>query len=298
MVLNANINVKPEKLSSGLSAALRICNAIAENPDDDIVLDFAETSFITPTFVLPLLIYTKRNKKKITFRNLNNYMTCIHLDSLGINSGEMRKSEFSAFMESFAEKGYIPIVCFPATKDRVDDKDNIISTVESILTKQSKLESNILTGIKYMIAEIVDNIIEHSYSAEGYIFAQCYPTHGYIDICIGDTGITLLGSYANKPNCEICSDAEAMRAANSGISTKNRPEAENRGYGIKTSKRMLINGLGGQYMMLSGNTTYGKTPKASGYLELPGKIRFEGTIVALRIPLNNNDIFRYIEYVE
>lgn len=110
------------------------------------------------------------------------------------------------------------IVCFPATKDRVDDKDNIMSTVESILTKQSKLESNILNGIKYMIAEIVDNIIEHSHSAEGYIFAQYYPTHGYID---------------------------------NGISTKNRPNAENRGYGIKTSKRMLVDGLGGQYMMLS-----------------------------------------------
>lgn len=60
---------------------------------------------------------------------------------------------------------------------------------------------------------------------------------------------------------------------------------------------MLIDGLGGQYMMVSGDTVYGKTPVAEGYVELPDGIRFEGTIVAMRIPYGNNKKFHYIKYI-
>jgi hypothetical protein len=44
--------------------------------------------------------------------------------------------------------------------------------------------------------------------------------------------------------------------ANQGISTKNLPNAENRGYGILTSKKMIIGGLSGNFIMLSGNALY------------------------------------------
>lgn len=298
MIIKRQINVQPEKLSSGLSAALGLCDMLMRNPDEDDVLDFSMTKFVTPTFVLPLLVYIKKLTKDVTLDNLNGYMKCLCFDSLGIDSGTMRKSEFSAFMERFSNKRYIPLISFPSTKDRLDDKDSIMSTIESIIERQSKLDKNIVTGIKYMLAEIVDNITEHSNSPTGYIVAQCYPTYRYIDICIGDTGITLLGSYKSRADCEIESDAEAMRAANSGISTKNLPDAENRGYGIKTSKKMLIEGLGGQYMMVSGDTVYVKTQVSDGYVELPDGIRFEGTIVALRIPYDSNSKFHYIEYIE
>ncbi len=80
----------------------------------------------------------------------------------------------------------------------MDDKNEIISAIESIIVKQTGLEQNIISGIKYMLGETVDNISEHSKSECGYIIAQCYPTSKCIDICIGDTGITLLGSYAGS----------------------------------------------------------------------------------------------------
>lgn len=42
-------------------------------------------------------------------------------------------------------------------------------------------------------------------------------------------------------------DAEALRLANEGKSTKNLPNAENRGYGISSSKEMLSDGLHGSF---------------------------------------------------
>ena len=49
--------------------------------------------------------------------------------------------------------------------------------------------------------------------------------------------------------------------------------------------------------ILSGDTVYVKTKAGSGYFELPYGIRFEGTIVALRIPYWNED-FEYVNYIE
>lgn len=215
-----NINIKLDKLSSGLSAALKVCSQILKSPDNADVLDFSSATFITPAFVIPLIVFLKKSDKNITFFNQNEYLELLHFDTFGIDSGAMRKSEFSAFMEKFSRKNYIPIIKFPATKERLEDKDNILSSIESILVTQTELDSNIVTGVKYMLAEIVDNITEHSHSQNGYILAQGYPNKGFIDICIGDNGVTLLGSYRNRPDCEIYSDEEAMRAANSGISTK------------------------------------------------------------------------------
>lgn len=219
------------------------------------------------------------------------------LDKFGVNSGAMRKSEFAAYLEQFVQKRYIPLIKFPATNDRIEDKNSIMSVIESMIVRQAGLRQNIISGIKYMLGEIVDNISEHSKSEYGYILAQCYPTSRCIDVCIGDAGITLLGSYSQIPKWDIDSDGEAMRAANSGISAKNLPDAENRGYGISTTKKMLVDGMGGQYMMVSGDTVYVKTKAGSGYFELPYGIRFEGTIVALRIPYWNED-FEYVNYIE
>ena len=148
-----------------------------------------------------------------------------------------------------------------------------------------------------MLSEMTDNIFEHSRSDHGYILTQCYPKHGYADVCLGDTGITVLGSYRMAGSKEIHTDIDALKAANNGLSTKNLPNAENRGYGIITSKGMLVRGLGGQYLMLSGNAVYVDTPNGSGYIELPGGIRFKGTVIALRLPYRNDD-FRYLDYID
>lgn len=234
--------------------------------------------------------------KDITIVNLKEYLQKIEFAD-GMCPDRMRKSEFLAIMERYSQETYIPIVSFPATKDSDDEKDAILSTIESIITRQLKLTSNVLTGLKYILGESIDNIIQHAQSERGYIFAQSYPQKGFLDICIADNGITLLGSYRTLPNNEIESDLEAIQAANRGISTKNLPNAENRGYGIITSKKMLIEGLNGSFIMLSGNALHLYNSEYRRFIETPTNIRWNGTVVALRIPYINKD-FHYIHYIE
>ena len=207
-----------------------------------------------------------------------------------------RKSEFIAIMESYAKRTYVPVISFPAERNN-DDKEEILTVVENLIIRQSNIMANVARGLKYIISETIDNITEHSDSDRGYICAQAYPTKGYLDICIADRGVTLLGSYRKLDDNEIESDIEAIKAANRGLSSKNLPDAENRGYGIYTTKKMLISGLGGQYMIMSGGAVYMKSREIDRFFTLPGELRWNGTVVALRIPYQAPR-FNYINFIE
>lgn len=248
------------------------------------------------SLALSLIVFLSGCGKKYSLTNLTDYLSVIGFSTGGIRPDQMRSSEFLATMEAFMRKKYIPIVNFPA-KSFDDEKDYVSSVIENVIIKQFNIPSNVATGLKYMIEETLDNITEHSDSDRGFIFVQGYPTKGFIDLCIADRGITLLGSYQKQPNNEISTDLEAIKAANRRLSSKNRPEAENRGFGIYTSKRMLTEGLGGQYLMLSGGNFYLKTPSFNSFYSLPDGLRWNGTIVALRIPYNITQ-FNYVNYIE
>ena len=296
MNIKLKVNIKDDRMSDGLLAAIDTIHLINEATDENITLDFSDVKFITPLFVLPLVVFLNSCDKNVTIVNMNEYLQTIGF-ATGMCPDKMRKSEFIAVMEKYSQKTYIPIVSFPATKDSDDEKDAILSTVESIIMRQLKLDSNISTGLKYMLGESIDNIIQHAQSERGYIFAQSYPNKKFIDICIADSGITLLGSYQTLPDNEIESDLEAIQAANRGISTKNLPNAENRGYGIITSKKMLIDGLNGSFIMMSGNALHLYNFEHQKFIETPLGIRWNGTIIALRMPYLNKD-FHYINYIE
>ena len=294
--IKLKVKVKDDKLSNSLLASIDAINQINESTSDSLSINYSELTSITPLFILPLVVYLNGCNKKIENIDLTEQLNLIRFSD-GLLPDNMRKSEFIATMERYSSEKYIPIINFPATKERDDEKDAILSTVESIIVKQLGIDANVAMGIKYMIGETIDNIIQHANSERGYIFAKSFPEKGFLDICIADSGITLLGSYNTLIGNEISSDLEAIQAANRGISTKNLPNAENRGYGIITSKKMLIEGLKGSFIMMSGNALHLYNDKDKRFIETPNSIRWNGTIVALRIPYINKE-FQYINYIE
>lgn len=296
MIVDEQINVSDSRLMNGLVPVIRIMQRASVSREESMQIDFSHTKFISPVFALSLIVFLSKCGKHYSFANLNEYLSIVGFGSGGIRPDRMRKSEFLATMEGYIHRTYIPIINFPAKADS-DEKDAISSVVESIIIRQLNIPSNVAIGLKYMIEETLDNITEHSDSDRGFIFAQAYPTKGYLDLCIADRGISLLGSYQRIPGNEIESDLEAITAANRGFSSKNLPDAENRGYGIYTSKKMLTEGLGGQYLLLSGGSFYLKTPGFDSFYTLPDGLRWNGTIVAFRIPYNV-DKFNYINYIE
>jgi len=296
MLVKSAINVQDDRLSSGLIPVVEIMSQIEQSQDSSVIVDFSDCRFISPVFAISFIIYATRCGRKVSLRNLNSYMKAIGFSDGGIRPDILRHSEFIAIMEGYSRKTYIPIISFPA-RTNSDDKEAIISVVENMMIRQSNVPANVSTGIKYIIGETIDNITEHSETDRGFVFAQSYQSKGYLDLCIADRGISLLGSYQKARDYEILSDLEAIKAANRGISSKNLPEAENRGYGIITSKRMLVEGLGGQYLMISGSSFYFNGNGFDNFYSLPPGLRWQGTIIALRIPYQVSS-FNYINYIE
>ena len=296
MIIKEHINIKDDRLIDGLSPVVRIMDQMEKSVDQEVTIDFSDTRFISPVFALSLIVYLSRCGKQIAFTNVSDYLERIGLGNGGIKPDTMRQTEFLAELEKYTSKTYIPIIDFAAGRNS-DAKEVVSSIVENMIIQQLNIQSNVANGFKYMIDETLDNITEHSESDRGYIFAQAYPTKGFLDVCIADRGVSLLGSYEKLPDNEILSDMEAIKAANRGLSSKNLPDAENRGFGIRTSKQMLIHGLGGQYLMISGSSLYLKSCNLDTFYSMPHGLRWNGTIVALRIPYHSSS-FNYINYIE
>ena len=296
MIIKEHINIKDDRLIDGLSPVVRIMDQMEKSVDQEVTIDFSDTRFISPVFALSLIVYLSRCGKQVSFKNVPDYLNRIEFGNGGIKPDTMRQTEFLAKLEKYASKTYIPIIDFAAGRNS-DAKEVVSSIVENMIIQQLNIQSNVANGFKYMIDETLDNITEHSESDRGYIFAQAYPTKGFLDVCIADRGVSLLGSYEKLPDNEISSDIEAIKAANRGLSSKNLPDAENRGFGIRTSKQMLIHGLGGQYLMISGSSLYIKTLNLDSFYSMPHGLRWNGTIVALRIPYHSAS-FNYINYIE
>lgn len=158
-------------------------------------------------------------------------------------------SNMKEVLEPYISKTYLPVCQFDLHKSNIDDLQSIL---QRIIKTQSGADYRIVTPLSYLLGELIDNMNEHSQGKHGYIFSQYLKKEDCIDLVLADDGITVLGSYvkAQKFLDEINgNDAEALRLANEGKSTKNLPNAENRGYGISSSKEMLSDGLHGSFFM-------------------------------------------------
>lgn len=267
-----------------------------------VIWDFSAVSFLHPFFLAPLAIFKNQSRKDIKCENISlqmqSYLNNIYFDRI-LHFENATKEVAERVMEDYANKSYVPLCSFSMTDA---NKDAFGSIVRNIIVRQTKVDAKISTSISYFLSELIDNIYEHSKSPNGYLFSQYLEREGCIDICIADTGITVFNSYkeAGLFQQEIGEDeSEALRMANEGRSTKNRPGAENRGYGISTSKRMLVEGLGGSFFMLSGCAFHRYEKQSLNYyVDISNFFHWNGTIILLRIPVLTPNNFNYINYLE
>lgn len=268
---------------------------------DVVQWDFADVTFLHPFFLAPLAIYKNTSGKNIECINMSlriqSYLNSICFDRM-LHFGQENREDVEAVMQKYTDKTYLPLCSFAMTDS---NKDIFGSIIKSVLMKQANIGQGGSSSLSYLISELLDNIYEHSQSPNGYVFSQYLEREGVIDLCIADTGITVAGSFerAGLYQEEIDgNETEALKLANEGYSTKNRPEAENRGYGISTSKEMLVVGMRGAFFMLSGGAFHRYENGVNDYIDLRNIFRWQGTVILMRIPVVLPEGFNYIDYLE
>lgn len=79
------IHIDTGKLSSGFSAALQLIYDERANPDR-VILDLSRVPFVTPTFVIPMLVHSVK-RQKVEFVNFKTYHHTICLFEEGLDAG-------------------------------------------------------------------------------------------------------------------------------------------------------------------------------------------------------------------
>lgn len=293
LYLKEYTNLNSYKLSDIIKSVAEFISSISTCETQTVIVDCSSVNSVHPVFAIALKIITSAMSKTINYINeTENLKNLYFSDGLIIKSAD--DNLLNVLKNNIGNK-HIPLIVFPALENDATVKDLIISNIESFMKDNFQIDNNVFYGIKYINGEITDNITEHSKSDYGYMMGFYNSEKGHLDICIADQGISVFQSYLNA-NYELEDDVEALSTLNKCISTKNRPDAENRGYGIKTSKDMLINGLDGQFLMLSGKCLYLYDKNTDCYLSMERMINWKGTIIGYRIPIKK-DGFTYSSYI-
>ena len=299
MNIDATVHVGSEFLS-GLREALLIFNRIERSSDTDNVLTFEEGAFATPLFLSALLArkFDPLASRRIELDVRSSYLCTICFDKGGISTDDL--DDIEEYLGSYRDKSYIPIMRFPLLGERSRaNVTSVGSAVANLLRSRLDLNGRIFTGVNYLISEILDNVIEHSFSHGGGIVCQDYARKGYMDICVFDNGVTIPGSYRRaKLLDDRSTDAQALQTTiNRRLSTKNTAGSVNRGFGISSSRQMLVHGLQGEFLIFSGSALYVSTPRKEKVFPLTNHLGLHGTIVGLRIPRFVDD-FNPSDYYE
>lgn len=289
--------IQDARIGSVFNELFTVINYTEATNTESIIWDFSDVTFLHPFFIAPLALY-KRNcgldiKCSHINSQINDYFNLIHFEDIF----DISSDEEIAVLKSYENKSYIPICSIDANADNIDQWQSFLQT---IIQKQTRYGNRMTNPIAYTLSELICNVTQHAKSKKAYLFSQYLEREQSLCICIADNGIGIYASYVETQKyLDIIGQDEAiaLKMANEGFSTKDLPDAENRGFGISRTKNMLVKGLGGSFFMLSGSAFHRFNVQGSNYINLPKSINWNGTIVLLRIPLIPNKNFNFYNYI-
>jgi len=255
-------------------------------PNEQLSFDLSNLTWACPLLVLPLSAYinSTNSEVKIDDCEIQDYFKAINFPK-GVDS----ISKLKQIVQS--KKSYIPISILKREKE--EDREKLESMFSTIIYKAlDKTPQGTSSAIYQPISELVTNIFEHSKENIGYIFGQLYPSKNYLDICVVDRGRGLQRTYFEEKKLEL-TDAESILEVMRGNSVKPGNE---RGYGVRTSRNLVCDGLGGEFIIISGSAALVSKKNYNNIATLKN-FYWQGVIIAYRIPKPDKpiDISLYLE---
>jgi hypothetical protein len=291
-----------------ISDLFKLMKSLALADGEPVEVDFRNCRFLNPIFLLGAkLILTDYAAKGITVTFQTNcqnqffrdYLELIHFEN-SFRPEELQNDECESFLRGYHAKTYLPLTEFPASLDGPSTRvrEYLQGAIATHIRQRLSLTGPVYESVSYLIDEMVNNIKDHSRQQYGYLFTQFFPSKKYIDICFADLGVGFLGSYQSIGRTDIATHEAAIHAGRIGDSTKQDPQ---RGFGFRTSKNLLVNGLKGKYFLLTGDAflySDAQWPESIRTLKINPLIEWPGTLVAMRIPMQAENNFNIYDYLE
>lgn len=278
----------PKPRNDSLPAQLLSLYEIFRNvsPSEELEFDLSRLIWISPFLILPISAYINDTKSKFIIDDFSKIKP--YLDTINFPEGVDSVSSFRRMIQE--DKNYIPISILK--RESGADRERLESLFATMVYKTLGAVGGTQNAIYYPIGELITNIFEHSRQDTGFVFAQFYPRKEFLDTCIVDRGRGLRIAYQQDRKLHF-SDEDAIIQAMSGTSIKDDRE---RGYGIRSSKKIVCQGLGGEFILLSGSAALVSVQGKERLVSLPD-FNWQGVIVAYRIPVPKEpiDISPFVE---
>lgn len=259
-----------------------------QDADDatEVQLDLTDAQWTIPIYISPVAVAIQQLKDAgvdVTVQCSNKIQQ--YIDQIAFPDGYIQPSE--------SYENALPL-CRLNTDVDADAIEIVGSKIYDLLrTHLPNQPSGVLTGLQYTITEIIDNVDQHSQCGHGMLLVQHYPQKDTVDICVADDGISIPGAY-DAFGIDYEDDIGALRKALNGISTK--PDmGHERGYGLRTTTRMVCDGLHGSILLSSNDATLYKDGTAEPRVVLPEQ-QWPGTVFAARLNLPDGE-FNWSQYV-
>lgn len=271
--------------------ALRISEKVADmDLSEGVLIDLSRAEWFTPMFLAPVSVLYNAIEDagfEISIKYPGSSFHRTYLNQIEFPSGT-----------TDPEKEYpnhLPL--FILNNNKEEDAIEVVGQrIRDILSKNfSDLPTGSITGIHYPIDEVIDNVDYHSKCDHGSLLVQNYPNKPFLDICIADNGVSIPGNFEDF-GISFDTDKDAVRMAlTESISTK--PDfGHERGYGLRTTSKMICQGLDGTVLLSSRNATMLKSNGGDAQSRLQ-RFSWPGTVFAARLypPRDTFDWHKYVE---
>lgn len=97
MSLNPVVNVESSKLSHGFIEAVKFCRAVSLTSESE--LDLSRVNFVSPSFLLPVIVYVKQWRSHFEMVNAGTYLSLVAFPVGGVDAaGFSRNALFKSYM--------------------------------------------------------------------------------------------------------------------------------------------------------------------------------------------------------
>ena len=210
-------------------------------------------------------------------------------------SGSIESLENRNALALCAKRPFTPLVKFAADLRPNMEREELLQSIENELVNKCQLEGATVGAMKYILSEITGNIMYHAGRGTGFMVGQYNVNDRYLDIAIADTGRGLRQTYLESGTQEPKSDLEALDLALAGHSAK---AERHRGFGIRTSRKVVVQGLGGWFLLWSGSAMIFDNASGAQLVELVDGTALPGCFFAIRIPVVAPPSFTMYDYYE
>ncbi len=239
-------------------------------PDKKVVFNLKRLDKIHPALAMAISAYTRATGSKIVAPDNPGLRKL--LEDIEFPTGT------NPLMGNYKLAGpATPITIIQKTR-APNEREKMLYRFFNLILKFIKNEAGLKSAFYYPISELVENIFEHSKKNIGLIYAQHFKKTDCLEICIADTGRGIRQAYEDELGLSLDYET-ALAHAMAGESTK----SSDRGFGLRTSKDLICRGLGGEFMLISGQSAYAVRGKDEISPVIP-EFNWQGTLIYYKFP--------------